>query len=405
MAQHGRQGGLLQSVHAVLRDNVGFAPGDLLVHHPQPVGARLRRREAARLDHQPGLQRGVVVGGDGVGVRPQPLQRHGLLEGLVIGHTHAAAEVDIPQLTVQGIPHPLGQGPAVPIAAAQHVGVQILGLQVNVDALHRHRQGIQQRLQLRQILLVDAELAGTAHGAAHAEAGVHPHADGPALSLRLAQRADAGHLNQGVGDDLALVPGGFQRRVGLSGGGEEDVRLCHAAPPAQQHLRRGGGVSAQAETGQRPHHRREGIGLDGVQQVISGEGLAQRLHLPPHHIVFIEVTRRVLPRQRQDVVVHDDAPLLILLAAVQQDPACDKRTDRKAGQHISPEIEPLIPAVGGIPRNEPGHQSSRGGNGGQYPSQRQLPQQEAQQSAHDQRHKKQKRINADHRPIHNVSPF
>ena len=233
---------------------------------------------------------------------------HGLLKGRVIGHAYAAAEVDITHFAVQRRLYPLGQRPAVPVAAAQHVRVQILGLQVHVDALHRHGQVVQQRLQLRQILLINAELAAGSHAAAHTEGGVHPHADGPPLSFPAAQRADTRHLAQRVGDDLALVPRRFQRRIGLSGGGEENVLFRHAACSAQQHLRGRGGVRAQTQRRQRPHHRRERIGLDGVQQVILGEGLAQRLQLRFHDIVFVEVTGRVLPRQRQNVLVHGDAP-------------------------------------------------------------------------------------------------
>ena len=179
---------------------------------------------------------------------------------------------------------------------------------MHVDALHRHGQVVQQRLQLRQILLINAELTAGSRAAAHTEGGVHPHTDGSPLPFPAAQRTDMRHLAQRVGDDLALVPRRFQRRVGFPGSGEENVLLRHAAFPAQQHLRGRGGVRAQTRSRQRPHHRRERIGLDGVQQVILGEGLAQRLHLRFHDVVFVEVTGRVLPRQRQNVLVHGDAP-------------------------------------------------------------------------------------------------
>ena len=194
VAQHGRQCRLLQTVHAVLRDHVGLAAGEFFVHHPQPVGSGLRGGEAAGLDHQPGFPRGIVVGSDGVGIRPQSGKVHGLLKGRVIGHAYAAAEVDITHLTVQRRMYPLGQRPAVPVAAAQHVRVQILGLQVHVDALHRHGQVVQQRFQLGQILLINAELTAGSRAAAHTEGGVHPHTDGSPLSFPAAQRTDTRHL-------------------------------------------------------------------------------------------------------------------------------------------------------------------------------------------------------------------
>ena len=162
VAQHDRQRRLLQAVHAVFGDDVGLAPGEFFVHHLQPVGAGLGGGEPARFDHQPGFQRNRVIGGDSVGVGAQPLQIHGLFIVFIVSHADAAAEVDIPQVAVQRLLHPLGQRPAVPVAAAQHIGVQILRLQVDVDPLHRHGNGVQQRLQLGQILLVDAEFAGAA---------------------------------------------------------------------------------------------------------------------------------------------------------------------------------------------------------------------------------------------------
>ena len=226
---------------------------------------------------------------------------------------------------------------------------------MDVDPLHRHGNGVQQRLQPGQILLVDAEFAGASCPAAHAEAGIHAHTDGTALPLPLTQRADPGHLSQRVGDDLTVVPRGLQRLLRLSGGGEEDIPGSHAAFPAQQHLPGRGGVRADTEGGQRPHHRREGIGLDGVQQIVLREGTAQRFCLLPQHVVFVEVTGRVFPRQRQDVVVHDDAPLLFLRRIRRIPPAIPKGWLLRKGNSGARRRETSILAdASGTGRSRPG---------------------------------------------------
>ena len=140
----------------------------------------------------------------------------------------------------------------------------------------------------------------------HADA----HGAGPVLFRR--QLPNAYHLADGVGDDVAAIPGGLQRLPGFPGGGEVDVLGLHAAAGGQQHLVGRRGVRADAQRCQRPHHRRERVGLHGEQHAEAGKGIVQRCCLGGQRFVKIEVAGRVFPRQTENVFVHEGRSFLVV---------------------------------------------------------------------------------------------
>ena len=303
-AQHGGDSGLLEAVEAVLHDDVGHAPGGLFVHHRHEICTGLTGQEPAGLDEQAGSQRAAVLLRNVLGALPQSGVVQRLLGRLVVGDAHAAAEVDVLHGAAQHLLHPQRQREAVLIVPGQHGGVQILGAQMDVDTADRDGQSLQRRAQLGQILLADAELAGGAGAAVHIEAGVDPHADGPHLPLLRGDAADAHRLADGVGDQVAVIPRLPQGAVGLAGGGKVDVGGGHAALLRQQHLPGGGGVRADAQRRQRPHHRRERVGLHGKQEIKAGERIAQQGSLPRQYIAGVDKAGGVFPRQTQNMLVH-----------------------------------------------------------------------------------------------------
>lgn len=103
---------------------------------------------------------------------------------------------------------------------------------------------------------------------------------------------------------MAAVPRGGEGAIRLAGGGEVDVLLRHAALGGEGDLTGGGGVRSDAQRGKGLQHRREGVRLDGKQNVEAGEGTAELLRLCGENVAGVEVAGRMLTRQRDGVFVH-----------------------------------------------------------------------------------------------------
>ena len=303
-AEQGGKRGLLETVEAVLHDDVGGAVGGLFVHHGQVVRARLRRQEAAGFDHQPRTERaGVLVRHRlRAAVQGGHIQRG--LEGGVVDDAHAAAEVDVFHGAVEDVVEAECQGEAVFVVVGEDVRREVLGAEVDVEPADIHGQGGQQLTQRGEVGLVDAELGRAVRAAVHVEGGVDAKSDGLTLAPGGGDGGDALHLADGVGDQVAAVPRGGEGAIRLAGGGEVDVLLCHAALGGEGDLAGGGGVRSDAQRGKGLQHRREGVRLDGKQNVEAGEGAAELLRLCGENVAGVEVAGRMLTRQRDGVFVH-----------------------------------------------------------------------------------------------------
>ena len=140
-----------------------------------------------------------------------------------------------------------------------------------------------------ELVLIDAELAGSAVVGVHGEVGVDADTHAQLDTLFTGQFVDELQLMQAVGNEDGMIHSAAQIPLGLTGGGVEDLLLGQAVFHTDLHFPQRGGIQPQALAQNGLYHRQKGVGLDGVEELKVGEVPMQTLYLAQNGLLVVEV--------------------------------------------------------------------------------------------------------------------